>query len=99
MCILGPYAGRFVMDVCYDCKLYKWAKVRLGALSRDSGSRVSAVCVPGNQFVMDECYDCELYEWTKVDLSDAAQKERVSQYFEEPDEIDGLVLQEAKCFK
>ncbi|GJP36240.1 hypothetical protein CLOM_g20773 [Closterium sp. NIES-68] len=51
------------------------------------------------QFVMDECYDCELYAWTKVDLSDAVQKERVSQYFEEPDEIDGLVLQEAKCFK
>ncbi|CAI5464954.1 unnamed protein product [Closterium sp. Yama58-4] len=51
------------------------------------------------KFVLDECYDCELYEWTKVDLSDEAQKERVSQYFEEPDEIDGLVLQEAKCFK
>ncbi|GJP31184.1 hypothetical protein CLOM_g9844 [Closterium sp. NIES-68] len=51
------------------------------------------------QFVMDECYDCELYEWSKVDLSDEAQKERVSAYFEEPDDIDGLKLQEAKCFK
>ncbi|CAI5998052.1 unnamed protein product [Closterium sp. NIES-65] len=50
-------------------------------------------------FVMEECYDCELYEWSKVDLSDEAQKERVNAYFEEPDEVDGLKLQEAKCFK
>lgn len=35
------------------------------------------------QFVMDECYDMELYEWTKVDISDEAQKERVSAMIED----------------
>ncbi|BBN16177.1 glutathione S-transferase [Marchantia polymorpha subsp. ruderalis] len=51
------------------------------------------------QLVKDECYDMDLYEWTKVDISDAAQKERVSAMFEEPDLIDGEKLLEAKCFK
>ncbi|KAG6544194.1 hypothetical protein Mapa_014394 [Marchantia paleacea] len=51
------------------------------------------------QMVKDECYDMDLYEWTKVDISDAAQKERVSAMFEEPDLIDGEKLLEAKCFK
>eukprot|EP00475_Leptophrys_vorax_P043189 TRINITY_DN8232_c0_g1_i1.p1 TRINITY_DN8232_c0_g1~~TRINITY_DN8232_c0_g1_i1.p1 ORF type:complete len:421 (+),score=78.91 TRINITY_DN8232_c0_g1_i1:142-1404(+) len=51
------------------------------------------------QFVLDECYDCELYDWTKVDINDAVQKERVNMYMEEPDDIEGLKLQEAKCFK
>lgn len=51
------------------------------------------------KMVQDECYDAELYEWTKVDLADEGQKERVNAYFEEPDEIDGEKLLEAKCFK
>ncbi|MCO5566537.1 hypothetical protein L7F22_020214 [Adiantum nelumboides] len=51
------------------------------------------------QMVLDECYDVELYEWTKVDITDAAQKERVNAYLEEPDEFDGEKLLEAKCFK
>eukprot|EP00270_Netrium_digitus_P006149 TRINITY_DN183_c0_g1_i2.p1 TRINITY_DN183_c0_g1~~TRINITY_DN183_c0_g1_i2.p1 ORF type:complete len:445 (-),score=167.06 TRINITY_DN183_c0_g1_i2:397-1731(-) len=50
-------------------------------------------------FVLEEVYDMELYEWKKVDLEDAEQKELVNQYFEEPDEIQGLELVEAKCFK
>eukprot|EP00246_Nothoceros_aenigmaticus_P007221 TRINITY_DN2089_c0_g1_i8.p1 TRINITY_DN2089_c0_g1~~TRINITY_DN2089_c0_g1_i8.p1 ORF type:complete len:471 (-),score=115.59 TRINITY_DN2089_c0_g1_i8:800-2161(-) len=51
------------------------------------------------QLVKDECYDTELYEWTKVDIADEDQKARVNAYFEEPDEIDGEKLLEAKCFK
>lgn len=51
------------------------------------------------QNVLDECYDVELYEWTKVDITNEAQKERVNAYFEEPDELDGEKLLEAKCFK
>ena len=35
----------------------------------------------------------------QVDLSDEKQKNLVSDYFEEPDEIEGVKLQEAKCFK
>lgn len=51
------------------------------------------------QMVKDECYDAELYEWTKVDIKDEAQKNLVNAYFEEPDEINGEKLLEAKCFK
>ncbi|CAK7357164.1 unnamed protein product [Dovyalis caffra] len=41
------------------------------------------------QFVMDECYDMELFEWTKVDISDEAQKERVSQMIEDCEPFEG----------
>jgi elongation factor 1-gamma len=51
------------------------------------------------KFVMDECYDMELYEWTKVDLSDEAQKERVSQMIEDHEPFEGEALLDAKCFK
>ncbi|KAJ7521310.1 hypothetical protein O6H91_19G047500 [Diphasiastrum complanatum] len=51
------------------------------------------------QQVKDECYDIELYDWIKVNISDEVQKERVNAYFEEPDEIGGEKLLEAKCFK
>ncbi|KMT19248.1 hypothetical protein BVRB_1g014300 [Beta vulgaris subsp. vulgaris] len=51
------------------------------------------------QFVLDECYDMELYEWTKVDLSDEAQKERVSQMIEDYEPFEGEALLDAKCFK
>lgn len=51
------------------------------------------------QFIIDECYDMELYEWTKVDISDAAQKERVSQMIEDKEPFEGEALLDAKCFK
>ncbi|CAI9786703.1 unnamed protein product [Fraxinus pennsylvanica] len=51
------------------------------------------------QFVLDECYDMELYEWTKVDISDEAQKERVSQMIEDAEPFEGEALLDAKCFK
>ncbi|KAL8116327.1 elongation factor 1-gamma-like isoform X1 [Apium graveolens] len=51
------------------------------------------------QFIMDECYDMELYEWTKVDISDEAQKERVSQMIEDQEPFEGEALLDAKCFK
>nr|QLM00657.1 translation elongation factor gamma chain [Ziziphora clinopodioides subsp. bungeana] len=51
------------------------------------------------QFVLDECYDMELYEWTKVDISDEAQKERVSQMIEDAEPFEGEPLLDAKCFK
>ncbi|KMT19415.1 hypothetical protein BVRB_1g012630 [Beta vulgaris subsp. vulgaris] len=51
------------------------------------------------QFVLDECYDMELYEWTKVDISDEAQKERVSQMIEDFEPFEGEALLDAKCFK
>ncbi|KAK7267456.1 hypothetical protein RIF29_20130 [Crotalaria pallida] len=51
------------------------------------------------QFVIDECYDMELYEWTKVDISDEAQKERVSQMIEDFEPFEGEPLLDAKCFK
>ncbi len=49
--------------------------------------------------VKDECYDVELYDWTKVDITNEEQKALVNAYFEEPDEIEGVKLLEAKCFK
>ncbi|CAL5183048.1 unnamed protein product [Lathyrus oleraceus] len=51
------------------------------------------------KFVIDECYDMELYEWTKVDISDEAQKERVSQMIEDFEPFEGEALLDAKCFK
>ncbi|KAL5056693.1 hypothetical protein RYX36_037375 [Vicia faba] len=51
------------------------------------------------KFVMEECYDMELYEWTKVDISDEAQKERVSQMIEDFEPFEGETLLDAKCFK
>ncbi|KAG5229353.1 hypothetical protein OIU76_018768 [Salix suchowensis] len=51
------------------------------------------------QFIMDECYDMELYEWTKADISDEAQKERVSQMIEDAEPFEGEALLDAKCFK
>lgn len=51
------------------------------------------------KFVMDEVYDMELYEWTKVDISDEAQKERVSQMIEDAEPFEGEALLDAKCFK
>ncbi|KAM7251472.1 hypothetical protein ACFE04_023355 [Oxalis oulophora] len=51
------------------------------------------------KFVMDEVYDMELYTWTKVDLSDEAQKERVSQMIEDAEPFEGEALLDAKCFK
>lgn len=51
------------------------------------------------QFIIDECYDMELYEWTKVDISDEAQKERVSQMIEDFEPFEGETLLDAKCFK
>ncbi|XP_010030200.2 elongation factor 1-gamma [Eucalyptus grandis] len=51
------------------------------------------------QFVIDECYDMELYEWKKVDISDEAQKERVSQMIEDQEPFEGEALLDAKCFK
>ncbi|CAK8564524.1 unnamed protein product [Lathyrus sativus] len=51
------------------------------------------------KFVMEECYDMELYEWTKVDISDEAQKERVSQMIEDFEPFEGESLLDAKCFK
>ncbi|XVE94206.1 hypothetical protein REPUB_Repub01dG0261900 [Reevesia pubescens] len=51
------------------------------------------------QFVIDECYDMELYEWKKVDISDEAQKERVSQMIEDCEPFEGEPLLDAKCFK
>ncbi|KAF7824985.1 elongation factor 1-gamma [Senna tora] len=50
------------------------------------------------QFVLDECYDMELYEWTKVDITDEAQKERVSQMIEDHEPFEGQALLDAKCF-
>uniref|UniRef100_A0A0A0L2P8 Elongation factor 1-gamma n=1 Tax=Cucumis sativus TaxID=3659 RepID=A0A0A0L2P8_CUCSA len=49
--------------------------------------------------VLDECYDMELYEWKKVDISDEAQKERVSQMIEDQEPFEGEALLDAKCFK
>jgi elongation factor 1-gamma len=51
------------------------------------------------KFVMDEVYDMELYEWTKVDISDEAQKERVSAMIEDLEPFEGQSLLDAKCFK
>ncbi|KAL1542791.1 elongation factor 1-gamma 2-like [Salvia divinorum] len=51
------------------------------------------------KFVLDECYDMELYEWTKADISDEAQKERVSQMIEDAEPFEGEPLLDAKCFK
>ncbi|KAE8711699.1 Elongation factor 1-gamma [Hibiscus syriacus] len=51
------------------------------------------------QFVLDECYDMELYEWKKVDITDEAQKERVSQMIEDCEPFEGEPLLDAKCFK
>ncbi|XP_010544111.1 PREDICTED: probable elongation factor 1-gamma 2 [Tarenaya hassleriana] len=51
------------------------------------------------KFVMDEVYDMELYEWKKVDISDEAQKERVSQMIEDAEPFEGEALLDAKCFK
>ncbi|KAL2894309.1 Elongation factor 1-gamma 2 [Bienertia sinuspersici] len=51
------------------------------------------------QFVLDECYDMELYDWRKVDISDEAQKERVSQMIEDCEPFEGEPLLDAKCFK
>ncbi|KAK3133970.1 hypothetical protein QOZ80_6AG0543410 [Eleusine coracana subsp. coracana] len=51
------------------------------------------------KFVMDEVYDMELYEWTKVDISDEAQKERVSAMIEDQEPFEGEALLDAKCFK
>jgi elongation factor 1-gamma len=51
------------------------------------------------KFVMDEVYDMELYSWTKVDISDEAQKERVSQMIEDAEPFEGEALLDAKCFK
>uniref|UniRef100_A0A0E0NBT9 Elongation factor 1-gamma 2 n=1 Tax=Oryza rufipogon TaxID=4529 RepID=A0A0E0NBT9_ORYRU len=51
------------------------------------------------KFVMDEVYDMELYEWTKVDISDEAQKERVSAMIEDLEPFEGEALLDAKCFK
>ena len=51
------------------------------------------------KFVMDEVYDMELYEWTKVDISDEAQRERVSAMFEDQEPFEGEALLDAKCFK
>ncbi|XP_044414924.1 elongation factor 1-gamma 2 [Triticum aestivum] len=51
------------------------------------------------QFVMDEVYDMALYDWAKVDLSDAAQKERVSAMIEDLEPFEGEALLDAKCFK
>ncbi|XP_073023001.1 elongation factor 1-gamma 2-like isoform X1 [Primulina eburnea] len=51
------------------------------------------------QFVLDECYDMELYDWAKVDISDEAQKERVSQMIEDAEPFEGEPLLDAKCFK
>lgn len=51
------------------------------------------------KFVMDEVYDMELYEWTKVDISDEAQKERVSAMIEDLEPFEGQALLDAKCFK
>ncbi|CAN6163654.1 unnamed protein product [Urochloa humidicola] len=51
------------------------------------------------KFVMDEVYDMELYEWTKVDISDEAQKERVSAMIEDQGPFEGEALLDAKCFK
>ncbi|CAN8311799.1 unnamed protein product [Cochlearia groenlandica] len=51
------------------------------------------------KFIMDEVYDMELYEWTKVDISDEAQKERVSQMIEDAEPFEGESLLDAKCFK
>ncbi|KAJ7967981.1 Elongation factor 1-gamma [Quillaja saponaria] len=51
------------------------------------------------QFVINECYDMELYEWKKVDISDEAQKERVSQMIEDAEPFEGEALLDAKCFK
>ncbi|KAG2317056.1 hypothetical protein Bca4012_067951 [Brassica carinata] len=51
------------------------------------------------KFIMDEVYDMELYEWTKADISDEAQKERVSQMIEDAEPFEGEALLDAKCFK
>eukprot|EP00271_Cylindrocystis_brebissonii_P007679 TRINITY_DN2127_c0_g1_i1.p1 TRINITY_DN2127_c0_g1~~TRINITY_DN2127_c0_g1_i1.p1 ORF type:complete len:464 (-),score=112.20 TRINITY_DN2127_c0_g1_i1:1035-2378(-) len=51
------------------------------------------------EHIKDECYDLELYDWKQADITDPAQKDLVSDYFEEPDIIGGLPLVEAKCFK
>lgn len=51
------------------------------------------------KFVLEECYDMALYEWTKVDISDAAQKERVSAMIEDLEPFEGEALLDAKCFK
>lgn len=51
------------------------------------------------QFVIDECYDMDLYEWRKVDITDEAQKERVSQMIEDYEPFEGEALLDAKCFK
>uniref|UniRef100_A0A0A9GT34 Elongation factor 1-gamma 3 n=1 Tax=Arundo donax TaxID=35708 RepID=A0A0A9GT34_ARUDO len=50
------------------------------------------------KFVMDEIYDMELYEWTKVDISDEAQKERVSAMIEDQEPSEGEALLDAKWF-
>lgn len=51
------------------------------------------------KFVLDECYDMELYEWKQVDITDEAQKERVSQMIEDYEPFEGESLLDAKCFK
>ncbi|CAN6220994.1 unnamed protein product [Urochloa humidicola] len=51
------------------------------------------------KFVMDEVYDMELYEWTKVDITDEAQRERVSAMIEDQEPFEGEALLDAKCFK
>uniref|UniRef100_A0A453NRU3 Elongation factor 1-gamma 2 n=1 Tax=Aegilops tauschii subsp. strangulata TaxID=200361 RepID=A0A453NRU3_AEGTS len=51
------------------------------------------------KFVMEEVYDMALYDWAKVDLSDAAQKERVSAMIEDLEPFEGEALLDAKCFK
>ncbi|XP_019152072.1 PREDICTED: elongation factor 1-gamma 2-like [Ipomoea nil] len=51
------------------------------------------------KFVMDEVYDMELYDWKEADISDEAQKERVSQMIEDHEPFEGEELLDAKCFK
>ncbi|XAR56289.1 hypothetical protein NMG60_11036715 [Bertholletia excelsa] len=51
------------------------------------------------KFILDEVYDMELYDWRKVDITDKAQKERVSQMIEDAEPFEGEALLDAKCFK
>ncbi|CDP10743.1 unnamed protein product [Coffea canephora] len=51
------------------------------------------------KFILDEVYDMELYDWKEVDISDEAQKERVSQMIEDYEPFEGEPLLDAKCFK
>lgn len=81
----------------------KYAFAKICILGESAPFKIKGVWLfRGKDFpkmVLDECYDVELYDWTKVDLADETQKERVNAYFEEPDEIEGEKLLEAKCFK